>query len=152
MSSPVVRPVRQVRRTGITGRTNWWAYAMIAPAFLGLAALYLWPFVSTFIKSFMDLPVFGPGEFNGVDNYTKLIGDDSFWRALGNTSLYTAIVLLGLPLAIVFAALIQQAVRGRTVYRVWRAGRNASTDGAAARPRRIRILGVRAGRSLRRPA
>lgn len=41
---------------------------------------------------------------------------------------------------------------GRTVYRVWRAGRNSSQDGAALRRGRIRILGVRAGRSLRRPA
>ena len=43
---------------------------------------------------------------------------------------------------------------GRTVYRVWRERRRA--DGAEAadssRGRRIRILGVRAGRSLRRPA
>ena len=40
---------------------------------------------------------------------------------------------------------------GRTVYRVWRAGRS-SGDVASPRPARIRILGVRAGRSLRRPA
>ncbi|MCU1440505.1 MAG: sugar transporter permease [Rhodoglobus sp.] len=119
MSSSVVKPVRQVRRrTGFAARTDWWAYAMIAPAFIGLAALYLWPFLSTFLKSFMNVPVFGPGEFNGVDNYTKLIGDDAFWRALGNTALYTGIVLLGIPLAIVFAALIQQVSRGRAVYRV----------------------------------
>jgi hypothetical protein len=43
---------------------------------------------------------------------------------------------------------------GRTVYRVWRSKRTATADSAGTeRPaRRTRILGVRAGRSLRRPA
>ncbi len=115
VSSPVGRPRR---RTGLGARTDWWALAMIAPALIGLAALYLWPFVSTFLKSFMNVPVFGPGKFNGVDNYTKLLTDPEFWQALGNTALYTVLVLIGIPLAIVFAALIQQVSRGRAVYRV----------------------------------
>lgn len=119
MTSTTTKPVRRFsRRTGFAGRTDWWAYAMIAPAFIGLAALYLWPFLSTFIKSFMKIPVFGPGEFNGVDNYAMLLTDEAFWRALGNTSLYTALVLLGVPIAIVFAALIQQVSRARAIYRV----------------------------------
>lgn len=91
---------------------------MIAPAFIGLAALYLWPFLATIVKSFRKMPVFGPGEFNGVDNYEKLLSDADFWSALGNSARYTAIVLLGIPLAIVFAALIQQVSRGRAIYRV----------------------------------
>ena len=119
MTSNVSSPVGRLRRrTGLGARTDWWALAMIAPALIGLAALYLWPFVSTFIKSFMNVPVFGPGKFNGVDNYVKLLGDPGFWQALGNTALYTVLVLLGIPLAIVFAALIQQVSRGKAVYRV----------------------------------
>lgn len=117
MSSATASPVRS-RRTGLFARTDWWAYAMIAPAFLGLAALYLWPFVSTFAKSFMDIPTFGPGEFEGVGNYVDLIGDAGFWRALGNSAFYTALVLLGVPIAIVLAALIEQVARGRAIYRV----------------------------------
>jgi multiple sugar transport system permease protein len=129
MTSTLTRPGRQqARRPGpapspSTGRRkrqriDWWAIVMIAPAFIGLAALYLWPFISTFVKSFMDVPVFGAGTFNGVDNYTKLLGDEDFWRALGNSALYTGLVLLGVPIAIVLAALIEQAAKGRTIYRV----------------------------------
>jgi multiple sugar transport system permease protein len=66
----------------------------------------------------MELPVFGAGEFNGIDNYSKLIGDTDFWLALANSARYTIIVLFGIPLAIVFAALIQQVSRGKGVYRV----------------------------------
>ena len=119
MTVPILRSERRVRRRSGRGRrVDLWAYAMIAPAFIGLVALYLWPFVSTFVKSFMELPVFGAGEFNGVDNYAKLVGDADFWQALGNSARYTVIVLLGIPLAIVFAALIQQVSRGKGVYRV----------------------------------
>jgi len=119
MTVPILRSERRVRRRSGRGRrVDLWAYAMIAPAFVGLVALYLWPFMSTFVKSFMELPVFGAGEFNGIDNYSKLIADADFWQALGNSARYTVIVLLGIPLAIVFAALIQQVSRGKGVYRV----------------------------------
>jgi len=99
-------------------RTDWWALVMIAPATIGLAVLYLWPFLSTFVKSFLDIPVFGPGTYTGIDNYTGLLTDAAFWRAFGNSLLYTGLVLLGIPIAVVLAALIEQVSRGRSVYRV----------------------------------
>ncbi|APZ33374.1 sugar ABC transporter permease [Microbacterium aurum] len=91
---------------------------MIAPAFVGLAVLYLWPFLSTFFKSFMNVPVFGPGEFTGLDNYASLLADGDFWLALRNSAVYTALVLLGIPIAVVVAALIEQVAKGRTLYRI----------------------------------
>jgi multiple sugar transport system permease protein len=119
MTSTVAAPVRRPRRrTGVLSRTDWAAFAFIAPATIGLATLYLWPFVSTFVLSFLDVPTFGPGTFTGADNYVDLLGDDGFWRAFGNSALYTGLVLLGVPIAIVLAALIQQISRGRGVYRV----------------------------------
>lgn len=120
MSTQTLEPVRrpQRRRTGLSSRTDWWALVMIAPATIGLAVLYLWPFVSTFITSFMEVPPFGQGEFTGIDNYSRLLEDESFWRALRNSGLYTGLVLLGVPIAIVLAALIQQVSRGGGVYRV----------------------------------
>jgi len=91
---------------------------MIAPAFVGLAVLYLWPFLSTFFKSFMNVPVFGPGEFTGLDNYASLLADGDFWLALRNSAVYTALVLLGIPIAVAVAALIEQVAKGRTLYRI----------------------------------
>lgn len=115
LSAPVRRPRR---RTGVLHRTDWVAFAFIAPAGIGLATLYLYPFVSTFVTSFLDVPTFGTGTFTGIDNYAELIDDAGFWRAFRNSALYTGLVLLGIPLAIVLAALIQQVTRGRGVYRV----------------------------------
>ncbi len=119
---PVRRPLR---RTGTPTlprrrhrRIDWWAYPMIAPATLGLAVLYLWPFVDTLLKSFRSNTLFGPSKFVGTHNYTNLISNDAFWHAFQNSMLYTGLVLLGIPLAVVVAALIEQVTRGRTTYQV----------------------------------
>ncbi|MGK5740096.1 carbohydrate ABC transporter permease [Micromonospora sp. URMC 103] len=109
---------RTRRRGGGLLPSPGWGYLMIAPALIGLVALYVWPFLTTFGKSFMDVPAFGPGTFTGVDNYTELLGDERFWQALRNSALYTVILLLGVPVAIVLAALIEQVGRGRALYRV----------------------------------
>jgi ABC-type sugar transport system permease subunit len=106
------------RRTDVSTPSGWWALAFIAPATIGLVVLYLWPFLSTLIKSFQDVPAFGPATFVGVENYTTLMGDGDFWKAFGNSALYTAIILLGIPLAIALAALVEQVGRGRSIYRV----------------------------------
>jgi multiple sugar transport system permease protein len=122
MTVTTTKPVRARRplgrRVGVSEPNGWWAAAFIAPALIGLAALYLWPFLSTMIKSFQDVPAFGPATFVGLDNYATLIGDADVWKAFGNSALYTAIILLGIPLSIMLAALIEQVGRGRTVYRV----------------------------------
>jgi len=119
MTASITVPARRAsRRAGARPRYDLWGYAMIAPALIGLAALYLWPFLSTLIKSFETVPVFGPGHFSGVTNYVNLLSDEDFWHALGNSALYTVLVLVGIPIAVVLAALIQQVSRGRGVYRV----------------------------------
>jgi multiple sugar transport system permease protein len=119
MTSSAPAPVRRPRRrTGVHPRTDWAALGFIAPATIGLVALYVWPFVSTIGTSFLDVPAFGEGTFTGGDNYVDLVGDDGFWRAFRNSALYTGLVLLGVPIAIVLAALIQQVSRGRGIYRV----------------------------------
>lgn len=118
MTAVVVTPGRR-RRPGVRNRTDWWAFAMIAPATIGLASLYLWPFLSTFMKSFMKIPAFGPGTYTGTANYTNLLSDDAFWRAFGNSMLYTGlVVVIGIPAAVALAALIEQVARGRAAYRV----------------------------------
>jgi ABC-type sugar transport system permease subunit len=120
MTNVVTKSVRRPagRRTGVSKSGGWWALAFIAPATIGLIALYVWPFLSTLVKSFEDVPAFGPATFVGTENYTTLIGDGDFWKAFGNSAIYTAIILLGIPVAVVLAALIEQVGRGRAIYRV----------------------------------
>ncbi|MFG1603656.1 carbohydrate ABC transporter permease [Actinoplanes sp. NPDC049265] len=94
-----------------------WAYALIAPTALGLGLFYLWPVLQTAYFSFTEWGAFGGHEWAGTDNYVRLVSDPELGRALINTFTYTGLGLLSIPLAIVFAALLNRKMRGVGVYR-----------------------------------
>jgi multiple sugar transport system permease protein len=85
---------------------------------LGLAVFYLWPIVQTFYLSFTESGVFGGQTWVGLDNFAALFGDEEMLGALRNTLLYSALVLVGVPVAIVIAALLNvPGLRGLGFYR-----------------------------------
>lgn len=95
-----------------------WGYAFIAPTGLGLGIFYLWPVLQTAYFSFTEWGAFGGHTWTGLDNYVRLAADPEVGRALVNTLAYTALGLAGIPIAIVFAALMnRQGLRGVNVYR-----------------------------------
>ncbi|WP_433510834.1 carbohydrate ABC transporter permease [Nonomuraea sp. CA-143628] len=95
-----------------------WGYAFIAPIGLGLAVFYLWPVLQTAYFSFTKWGAFGGHTWTGAENYLRLIADPEMGRALVNTLTYTVLGLLAIPLAIVFAALLNtKGLRGVGVYR-----------------------------------
>ncbi|GAA2503952.1 sugar ABC transporter permease [Winogradskya consettensis] len=96
-----------------------WGYAFIAPTALGLAVFYLWPVLQTAYYSFTEWGAFGGHTWTGTDNYVRLIHDPEVGRALVNTFAYTFLGLLSIPLAIVFAALLNRKMRGVGIYRTF---------------------------------
>lgn len=106
-------------RPGRRPRGDWlWGYGLIAPMALGLAVFYLWPIVQTLYLSFTESGVFGGQTWVGVDNFAALFGDEEMLGALRNTLLYSVLVLIGVPLAIVIAALLNvPGLRGLGFYR-----------------------------------
>ncbi len=106
---------RPRRRTTVGGH---WGYLMIAPTALGLLIFYIWPILRTFSLSFTDSGAFGASEWNGLENYRKLVTDEAVLGALGNTFVYAAVVLLVVPLSVVVAALLNtKGLRGVGIYR-----------------------------------
>jgi len=93
-------------------------YAFIAPAIIGLLALYIIPLLTTIYLSFTETQPFGGSKFTGADNYERLVRDPQFWESLRNSATYTLIVLIGVPISIVIATCIHNVRRGKTVYRV----------------------------------
>ncbi|MEU6728161.1 sugar ABC transporter permease [Nonomuraea wenchangensis] len=95
-----------------------WGYAFIAPTGLGLAVFYLWPVLQTAYFSFTEWGVFGGHTWVGLENYARLAADPEVRQAVLNTVTYTVLGLLGIPLAIVFAALMNvPGLRGAGIYR-----------------------------------
>jgi multiple sugar transport system permease protein len=95
-----------------------WGYAFIAPTGLGLAVFYLWPVLQTAYFSFTEWGVFGGHTWVGLENYARLAADPEVRQAVLNTVTYTVLGLLGIPVAIVFAALMNvPGLRGAGIYR-----------------------------------
>jgi multiple sugar transport system permease protein len=95
-----------------------WAFVLITPVTLGLAVFYLWPVIQTAYFSLTKWGAFGGHTFSGLDNYRTLIHDPEVRHALRNTVEYAGLSLLGIPVAIVLAAMLnQRGLRGVGVYR-----------------------------------
>jgi multiple sugar transport system permease protein len=107
------------RRPRIRRYDGFWPWIFVLPLLAGVLLFYIWPIVQTFYFSFTTWGAFGGAAFTGVNNYVTMVTDPQLWVALGNTLIYTAIVLLGVPLAVWLASLINTpGLRFAQVYRV----------------------------------
>ena len=96
-----------------------WPWLFVLPLVTGVAVFYLWPIVQTFYFSFTEWGVFGGSTWTGAANYARLISDPDLYRSIGNTLIYTAIVLLGVPIAVYIANLLNTPkLRFASFYRV----------------------------------
>ncbi|WP_375399565.1 carbohydrate ABC transporter permease [uncultured Amnibacterium sp.] len=90
----------------------------VGPFFLGIVVFYLFPILQTAYFSFTTWGPFGGSTFSGLTNWIALVRDPQIPSALLNTVVYIAIVLLGVPISVVLASLLNRpGLRFTTVYR-----------------------------------
>lgn len=110
-------PVRQqsrarARRNALVG----WSF--ILPNFIGFAVLTLVPMGAAFVIAFMEWDSYSPPEWVGVDNFERMLRDQSFWIALGNTAYYAAgHIPLTMLAALGLALLLNKRIRGLGFFR-----------------------------------
>ena len=86
--------------------------AFILPATIGLVAFYIWPLVRGIYLSFTEYNLLTPVTFTGIDNYKRMVRDDTFWNAVRVTLEYVVIniglqTLLALAIAVLMQRLTQ---------------------------------------------
>lgn len=97
-----------------------WAYLFIFPQLVFFLVFTIYPIIMSYVYSMFEWPGFGPlDEFIFLDNFKKLLSDDSFWNAFRNNMVYitlqTAIVL---PVSLLAAIVLNLGLlKGRTIYR-----------------------------------
>jgi multiple sugar transport system permease protein len=97
---------------------RWTALAFISPWLAGFAIFTLYPVLASLYYSFCDYDVLSRPIWVGMLNYTDMATDHVYWKSLGNTLVFALISLpLGLSVALAFALLLNQPVRGRGVFR-----------------------------------
>ncbi len=90
----------------------------VSPWILGTLAFKVYPFLASLYYSLRSTTVLRPGRFVGLDNYRALLDDELFWTSLRNTVAFTVSSLaVGTLCAIGLALLLNQRVRGMTIYR-----------------------------------
>lgn len=95
-------------------------YLYLVPGLLFLATFTHYPILRTFYLSFFrqNLSTLHK-QFIGVGNYALAAKTPLFWEVFGNSLLYAlGIIPISLILGLLFALLINQKIRGITVYRV----------------------------------
>jgi multiple sugar transport system permease protein len=95
-----------------------WGYIMIFPTFIGLMVLNIIPAIQTLILSFEKAGAFGKSTWVGLENYKKLFQDTAVIQAVFNTLGYTIISVPAIViLSLIVAVLLNQKIKGRSVYR-----------------------------------
>jgi len=97
------------------------AYLFLLPGLILFVLFVIYPMAYSLRISFYDWNVIKPAksEFVGLDNYKAILTGPIFHRAILNTLGYTAVTVPGqILLALAVAILLNQNIRGRTVFRV----------------------------------
>jgi multiple sugar transport system permease protein len=92
--------------------------AFISPWIIGFVAFMVYPILASVYYSFCDYDVLSKPVWVGALNYQDMVTDSVYWKSLYNTLYYTAFSLpLCLVVALLVAVLLNQSVKGRSVFR-----------------------------------
>ncbi|MEU4243505.1 sugar ABC transporter permease [Actinoplanes sp. NPDC026619] len=94
------------------------AIAFIAPALIGFLVFMVWPTLRGIYLSFTKFNLLTPPEFNGLDNYVRMVQDPVFWNSLKVTLYY---VVVNIAIQTVFALVIAVMMQ-RLTKRTWLRG------------------------------
>ncbi|HMN27450.1 MAG TPA: sugar ABC transporter permease [Caldilineaceae bacterium] len=101
------------RREAIEG------YLWISPWLIGFLVFSLGPIIASFYLSLTKYKIGGKPAWLGLENYQTAFFDDKlFWPSIWRTAYFSiASVLLGVFLSLVAAMLLNQKLKGKTVFR-----------------------------------
>ncbi|WP_246083019.1 carbohydrate ABC transporter permease [Nonomuraea diastatica] len=94
------------------------AYAFLTPWLVGLVVITAGPMLASLYLSFTDYNLLQPAEWIGVENLSRMLGDERLHQSLKVTLVYVALgVPLQLGLALAIAVLLNTGMRGLAFYR-----------------------------------
>jgi multiple sugar transport system permease protein len=92
------------------------ALCFIAPFFLLYTVFVIWPVIQGFFVSLHRWGLMGKGEFRGLRNFSRFLGDEIFWSSLWHTTLYVLINVPSALLASLICALLANRPTGLRKY------------------------------------
>ena len=92
-------------------------YLFLVPAALLLVIFVLYPIGAVVYYSFTDFDIVTPPVPVGLENYQRLLSDDSFWLALTHSLVYLLVTPILIVLSIGLAIIVNRRLRGVSIYR-----------------------------------
>jgi len=97
-------------------RVEWMPYLLVAPAFGLILLVFAYPIGRIFVESFLS-PTAQHGTTAGLANFGFVLDDPIFWQAARNNLFLLAGVPLLTVLALLFAVILFDRIRGWRIYR-----------------------------------
>jgi putative chitobiose transport system permease protein len=92
-------------------------YLFLLPALALLGVFVVYPIIAVVWYSFTDYDIIRPPVFAGLDNYQRLIEDETFWLALVHSFVYLLVTPILIVLSITLAIVVNRKLRGIHLYR-----------------------------------
>jgi ABC-type sugar transport system permease subunit len=99
-------------------RDRWIAYAFLLPNIIGFLLFMLGPIIASLVMSLFHWDIFTAPTFIDWDNFSEIFSRRSgFWMYLQNTIFFSLSVPLGLVLALFLALILNQPLRGMSIFK-----------------------------------
>jgi len=101
-----------------TTREAIYGYLFILPWVLGFLIFTVGPMIGTFVISLFDTDFLTKNEFVGFQWYRSMVGDTLVHKAFINTAIYAFVTVpAGTILALMIAVLLNQGIKGQSIWR-----------------------------------
>jgi multiple sugar transport system permease protein len=111
-------PRRRISRRQLRDAVEGYLYIM--PWILGFLLFTLGPMIASLVLSFFHWSVLGTPRFAGFENYIQALSgrDPLYWRAWERTWVYALLFIpTGLTISLVLASMLNQSLKGTTIFR-----------------------------------
>ncbi len=119
MLTPEKSPARRKNaRKSLAASETFWGYTFLAPVIIGFLVFTAIPVVVSLYYSLTNFDGILPPKWVGLENYTSLFTNGEFGHALLNSLYFTlGTVPVGAFLSLLVAMLLNQKIRGQSLYR-----------------------------------
>jgi putative chitobiose transport system permease protein len=101
----------------MTRKRSLTPYLFLLPALTLLGVFVVYPIIAVIYYSFTDYDIITPPVVIGLDNYERLVGDETFWLALTHSFVYLLVTPILIVLSIALAIVVNRKLRGIHLYR-----------------------------------
>ena len=101
----------------MTRKRSFTPYLFLLPALALLGVFVVYPIIAVVYYSFTDYDIVRPPVFAGLENYQRLLGDETFWLALTHSFVYLLVTPILIVLSIGLAIIVNRRLRGIHLYR-----------------------------------